>query len=154
MKDKTSNPKKGHESQNRSSQVWREESQSFSSTNFDSNELLGRHQRGPGTQPERTTGANGQRKNGCIQISQGRGFDHRTIFGLIKKLASRLELLEQKHVDYIARHRSRLIARLNENEEFDQEVQPEMKSLKDDIAELIDLLGASDHEWESIEESE
>ncbi|NES67389.1 MAG: hypothetical protein F6K24_20175 [Okeania sp. SIO2D1] len=65
---------------------------------------------------------------------------------LLKKLARRLELLEQKHTKYVAEHRSRLIARLNENEEFALEVQPEIQSLKEDIEKLMGVLGASESE--------
>ncbi|NET29511.1 hypothetical protein [Okeania sp. SIO1I7] len=70
--------------------------------------------------------------------------DRQTILEFVKKLTRRLELLEQKHTKYVADHRRRLIARLNENEEFALEVQPEIQSLKEDMAELIRVLGASE----------
>ncbi len=92
--------------------------------------------------PFRNPGTNSQGTNTLIS---GRGRpDKRTVLELLKKLTRRLELLEQKYKKYVGDHRSRLIARLNDNEEFALDVDSEVNQLKFDIEEVERVLGASE----------
>ena len=77
-------------------------------------------------------------------VSVGGRLDKGKVFEFLKKLARRLELLEQKYKKYVGDHRSRLIARLNENEEFALDTDSEAQQLKFDIEEVARVLGASE----------
>ncbi|NET44865.1 hypothetical protein [Okeania sp. SIO2B3] len=131
-------------SQNESQEIWGEENQNFNSIDYESHELCGRGKRRETTQPKRIFGTNGKDRHGIN--FRGQAFDQQTILQFLKKLVRRLEILEEKHTKYAAEHRSRLIATLKENEDFALEVQPEIDALKEDIAELLGVLGASELE--------
>ncbi|NET29513.1 hypothetical protein [Okeania sp. SIO1I7] len=93
----------------------------------------------------------------CAIFSRGT-FDQATLLEYLKKLASRLELLETESAvlaeaqsRFISNHRERLYQRLGENEEFArkseekrQKLAQGRKSLKEEIAELTRVLGASE----------
>nr|WP_293136288.1 hypothetical protein [Okeania sp. SIO3I5] len=95
------------------------------------------------SQSLRGGGANIEGTHTPFSFEQRNFLDQGSLLELFKKLACRLELLEKKYAKYVADHRSRLISRLNEHEQFALDVQPEMEQLRKDIDGITRVLGAS-----------
>ena len=141
--------KNNSKDENGTSKIWGAKDKNWGLFNSNHYGLSGHKKGKTETQSERASGTNskGEERSGIFDSIFGGGeFAQATLLDNLKKLARRLELLEEKHNKYVGKHRSRLIASLQENEEFALEFQPEMESLKDDIDELLGVLGASELE--------
>lgn len=126
-----------------------------------SHKLYGPIQDRAGNQSERGCGDFNKKTNAVIrEIFRGGEFNQAALLGYIKKLASRLELLEaesaslaEEQSHFISDHRDRLLKRLGENEEFArrseetrQKLAQGRSALRQEITELTRVLGASELE--------